>query len=385
MTRPAKICICTGSRAEYGILRPLMRQVAANASLSLQVIAAGMHLSEEFGHTVDCITADGFRVDKLVEMLPAADTPAAMAESVGRGVIGFTGAFESLSSEIVVVLGDRTEAFAAAVAGALSARVVAHIHGGDRAEGGYDDYMRHAITKMAHLHFAATEGSARRVRRLGERADRIYVVGAAGLDEIRPSRLPGVSETKKKFGFAPRTPLIVAVQHSVSTRPASSSAEISETLEALEALSLPTVLVYPNSDAGGRSMIETIESFGPRRWLAVEASLSRDDFLALMKAASAMVGNSSAGIIEAASLRLPVVNIGRRQAGRERSGNVIDVPADRARIAEALRTAIYDRVARQRLTSAKNIYGDGRASQRIVRILEQVEIGPDILAKQITY
>jgi len=386
MSRRAKrVCVCTGTRAEYGILRPLMRRIAKSKVLELQVAAAGMHLAREFGHTVDDIERDGFEVRARVEMLPRDDTPAAMAASVARGIAGFTDAFENLAAEVVVVLGDRTEAFAAAVAGALSGRVVAHVHGGDRAEGGYDDYMRHAVTKMAHVHFAATEGAARRIRRLGERADRIHTVGAPGLDEIKPSRLPGAGVTRRRYGFASRKPLILAVQHSISTHPETAGAEMNETLAALESLSLPTILIRPNSDAGGRAMTAAIEEFGERSWLSVHTSLPRDDFLAVMKAARAMVGNSSAGIIEAAAFHLPVVNVGRRQAGRERSGNTVDVPPDRCKIEAALRKVLYDRAARRRLCAAQNVYGDGRASARIVRVLERIETGGEILTKQITY
>lgn len=383
--RPLRVCVATGSRAEYGILRPVMRAIEKSRALRLQVAAAGMHLSAEFGNTARRIEEDGFAISARVEMLPHDDTPSAMGISVGRGIIGFTEAFERLESDIVVVLGDRTESFAAAVAGALSGRVVAHIHGGDRAEGGYDDCMRHAITKMAHLHFAATDDSARRIRRLGERKDRIFVTGAPGLDEIHPSRLPTATATKKRLGFPPRQPLILAVQHSIPTHPQTAADEMSRTLAALEDLGLPTVVVYPNSDAGGRAMIEVIESFRDRRWLSVHRSLPRDEYLAVMKAASVMVGNSSSGIIEAASFRLPAVNVGRRQAGRKRSGNTIDVPSESGRIRRALESALFDPETRARLRAAANVYGDGKASGRIVRVLETTEVAPDILTKQITY
>ncbi len=380
-----KVCVVTGGRAEYGILRPVMRAIAGRGGLALQVVAAGMHLSAEFGATVHEILRDGFRVDARVRMLPEADTRPAMAESVGEGIVGFTRAFKRLGSEIVVVLGDRTEAFAAATAAALSGRVVGHIHGGDRAEGGYDDYMRHSITKMAHLHFAATEDSARRIARLGERRDRIFVTGAPGLDEIRPRLLPSASQTKRRYGFPPRGPLLLAVQHSVSTRPETAAGEIAETLAALEALSLPTILVYPNSDPGGRAMIRVIRTYEGRAWLRTFKSLPRDEYLAVMKAATVMVGNSSSGIIEAASLALPVVNIGRRQHGRERSGNTVDVPPRKGKIRRALERILSDAAFRKRLAGAANVYGDGRASCRIAAVLEKVSFGPDLLAKQITY
>ena len=380
-----KIAVATGTRSEYGILRPLMRLLKKSLRVTLQTVAAGMHLSKEFGHTIDDIAADGFEIAAQVPMLPANDTQTAMALAVGKGIIGFTKAFEKLESDIVVVLGDRIEAFAAATAAVLSGRALAHIHGGDRAEGGYDDYMRHAITKMAHLHFAATHGAARRIARLGERKEQIFTVGAPGLDEIRLSKLPSASVTKKKHGFGPRSPLILAVQHSISTHPETAAAEMRETLAALEALSLPTVLVWPNSDAGGRSIIKEIEGLNGAAWLRTYRSLPRMDFLELAKAATVMVGNSSSGIIEAASLSLAVVNVGRRQAGRERSGNTVDVPHERKRIEGTLRKIIENAEYRKRLTSVENVYGDGKASARIVDILESVEIGPELLVKRITY
>jgi UDP-N-acetylglucosamine 2-epimerase (non-hydrolysing)/GDP/UDP-N,N'-diacetylbacillosamine 2-epimerase (hydrolysing) len=380
-----RVCVVTGTRAEYGILRPVMKRIAASSRLDLQVAAAGMHLAREFGFTVNDIIADGFEIGARVPMLPANDTAAAMAESVGKGVVGFIHAFEELGSEIVVVLGDRIEAYAAATAAALSGRVLAHIHGGDRAEAGFDDFMRHAITKLAHLHFAATEGSAKRIRRLGERSDRIFVTGAPGLDEIRPSKLPSATATKKRHGFAAREVLILVVQHSISTHPETAADEMNETLAALEELSLSTAVVYPNSDAGGRAIIGAIEAFGERPWLRTFRSLPRTDFLAMMKAASAMAGNSSSGIIEAASFHLPVVNIGRRQAGRERSGNTVDVAPNACKISAALRGAIFDEAVRERLSSVANVYGDGRASGRIVSVLEKLVVDRDLLVKQMTY
>jgi len=386
-----KVCVCTGARSEYGILRPVMRQIKKSRQLALQVVAAGMHLAREFGHTVDEIEADGFVVAERVPMLPSNDTLVAMSESVGRGIVGFTRAFAKLGSEIVVVLGDRTEAFAAAVAACLSGRILAHIHGGDRAEAGYDDYMRHAITKMAHVHFAATAGSAERIAKMGEDRRRIFTVGAPGLDEIRPLALPPAEVTKRRLGFDPRDPLILCVQHSVSTHPQDSAAEMRETLSALTEIALPTVVIYPNSDAGGRAIIRVIRSweadYGREhgKWLAVYKSLPREEFFAVMKAASVMVGNSSSGIIEAASFGLPVVNVGRRQAGRERSGNTIDVPPRRDDVERAISRIIHDIELRKWLSRPKNIYGDGKASVRIRSVLERIGLGGAVRRKQITY
>jgi len=389
-----RVCVCTGTRSEYGILRPVMRAIARQGGLTLQVVAAGMHLSPEFGHTIDDIVADGFTVAARVAMLPEKDTRAAMAESVGRGIIGFTRVFEGLRSDIVVVLGDRTEAFAAATAAVLSGRVLAHIHGGDRAEGGYDDYMRHAITKLAHVHFAATKGAARRIERLGEPKSRIIVTGAPGLDEIHPSKLPSPASTKRALGIPTGLDLVLCVQHSISTHPETAAAEMTETLKALAELHMPAVVVYPNSDAGGRTIIKVIESFkrghaydtkDSTGWLIARKNLPRDEYLAVMKAARVMVGNSSSGIIEAASFGLPVVNVGRRQAGRERSGNTVDVPPKRNAILRAIRKFFSEEGLPNRRRLTKNVYGDGRASQRIAHALARLRVGPAIYRKQITY
>ena len=407
MGKPPKrrVCVATGTRSEYGILRPLMRAIRKSATLQLQIVAAGMHLSDEFGRTVEFMKADGLAPDARVEMLPKSDTAGAMAEAVGRGVVGFTRAFRRLRSDIVVVLGDRIEAFAAGTAATLSGKVLAHIHGGDTSEGGYDDYMRHAITKLAHIHFAATKGSARRIERLGERRGSgrnrtIVVVGAPGLDEIRTTKLPSPAATKRRHGFDPRKPLILCVQHSISTEPENAARDMGETLAALAGLALPTVVVYPNSDAGGRGIIKVIKSYEGkrgimpagvppggrrRRWLVAYKSLPREEFMAAMKAAAVMVGNSSSGIIEAAAYGLPVVNVGRRQAGRERAGNTVDVAPRRGEIARAITRILSDSRFRRKLSTARNVYGDGRACERMVRVLEQIDTGPDLRRKQITY
>jgi UDP-N-acetylglucosamine 2-epimerase (non-hydrolysing)/GDP/UDP-N,N'-diacetylbacillosamine 2-epimerase (hydrolysing) len=366
-----------------------MRILAKSRTIQLQVAAAGMHLSREFGRTIDAIRADGFKVDAEVEMLPKNDTPAAMAESVGRGVVGFTRAFERLKTDIVVVLGDRTEALAAAVAATLSGRILAHIHGGDKAEGGYDDSIRHAITKLAHLHFAATHESRNRIVKMGERKEYVRRVGSPALDEIRVRDLPSAATTKKKHGFPTDKPLILCVQHAIPTSPQTAGTEMDATLSALARLRLPTIVIYPNSDTGGRNIIKVIKSYERKQrtrrgssagWLKAYKSLPRDEYLAVMKAASVMVGNSSSGFIEAASFRLRVVNIGRRQTGRP-PHNVIQAEHRWRDILQKVRKAL----AAGKLPFARNAYGDGHASPKIARNLETTALGPKLRRKLITY
>ena len=388
-----RICVVTGTRAEYGLLRPVMRAIERTGGLGLQVLATGMHLARRFGHTVDEIAADGFKIDARVPMTPREDTNAAMAASVGTGLRGMARAFARLRPDIVLVLGDRVEAFAAATAAALSNIVVAHVHGGDRAQAGYDDYLRHAITKMAHLHFAATAASARRIARLGERRERIWTVGAPGLDEaVRSAQCEvrsaeaqdAIAATLRTAHCALRTPFLLVVQHPVSTRASAGAGEMRETLAAVRASGLPALVVYPNSDAGGRAMIDVIERARRPNLIAVP-SLPRDEYLALLRRAAALVGNSSSGIIEAPSFRTPVVNVGDRQAGRERAANVIDVRPTRAEVLRGIETALHDAAFRRRLARCRNPYGDGHAGVRIARVLTRVPLDERLRMKSITF
>jgi len=382
-----RICIVTGTRAEYGLLRPIMRAVRRRRGLALQVVVTGMHLARRFGHTVDEIAADGFRIDARVRTVPRDDTNTAYAASVGTGVRGLARAFDDLRPEVVLVLGDRVEAFAAATAAALSNRVVAHVHGGDRAQAGYDDYMRHAITKMAHLHFAATRASARRIERLGERRDRVWVVGAPGLDEIRTARLPAASTLRRRYGLDATAPFLLVVQHPVSTQSDRAAREMRATLGAVLKSGLPALVVYPNADAGGRRMIAVVErtaAENSERLIAVP-SLPRLDYLALLKCAAALVGNSSSGIIEAPSFKTPVVNVGDRQAGRERANNVIDVKPTRADVARGIEQALNDTTFRRRLARCRSPYGTGHAGVAIARVLARVPFDDKLRMKRITY
>ena len=375
--------VVTGSRAEYGLLRPVMRAIA-DRGLALRVIVAGMHLAPEFGDTVREIEGDGWSIDARVPMTDGRDTPVATARGIGVGITAMSDEFERLGLDAVLVLGDRVEAFAAAVAAAASNRVVAHVHGGDVTRGGFDESMRHAITKLAHIHFAATAASRDRILRLGERADRVFVVGAPGLDSVRTLPTMSVAELAQAVGGRLETPYLVLLQHPVSTTPDSAATEMEDSLAALQGIGCRTVCIYPNSDAGGRRMIEVIERRRGEPWLAIVANLEHDVYLNLLRHASALVGNSSSGIIEAASFGLPVVNIGPRQQGRERGGNVVDSPASRVAIAGAVQRVLspdFARVAK----AVTNPYGDGRASERIAETLSTTSATADLLQKQLAY
>mgnify|MGYP001572555308 FL=1 len=372
----------TGSRAEYGLLRPVMRKIAESPSLRLQVVVAGMHLSQAFGRTVDLIEADGFPVDAKVDMLLAEDSGGSMAKGVGIGIYGFAQCFDFLKPDVVLLLGDRVEPFAAAIAASFMNIVVAHIHGGDNAMGGFDEYMRPTVTRFSHLHFAATEASRWRLIRLGEREEFVFTVGAPGLDEAVATPLLERGELAQVFGLPRETPFLLVVQHPVSTEPENASREMLETLEALKMLALPTVLLYPNADAGGRAMIEVIKAYEHLPFLRIFKNLERVQYLSLLATAGALVGNSSSGIIESAHFKVPVVNLGTRQQNRERSTNVLDAQHDRHAIVQAVRTALFDETFREQVRTCVNPYGDGKASERIVDVLSTVPIDGRLLHKR---
>jgi UDP-N-acetylglucosamine 2-epimerase (non-hydrolysing)/GDP/UDP-N,N'-diacetylbacillosamine 2-epimerase (hydrolysing) len=383
--RPLRsVAVVTGSRAEYGLLAPVMREIA-RSDLDLRLVVTGMHLRAEYGATVDEIEADGFVVDARVEMTGESDDHGGMVKSIALGIDGIGAALASLDVDAVLVLGDRVEAFAGAVAGAASNLVVGHIHGGEVSKGGLDESMRHAITKFAHLHFASTEENAQRIIRMGERAANVHPVGAPGLDAIDQTKRLSRPELERELGFALRAPLLLLVQHPVTTTAETAASEMRESLEALGELGHQTICLYPNSDAGGRRMIEVIESYRPASWMHIAPNLRHDVYLSLLAEADVMVGNSSSGIIEAPMFRLPVVNVGDRQAGRQRSENVIDAAPRRDDIAEAVRTALSSESFQARVKACRNPYGDGTAAAKIVDILRRTRLTHDLLQKQLAY
>ncbi len=380
-----RICVVTGSRSEYGLLLPILHAVQNSPACELKLIVAGMHLSHEFGNTYGLIEQDGFQIDARVDMTLSGDTHAAMAKGIGIGIYGMAQALETLDPGVVLLLGDRTEAFAAAVAGAGLNKVVAHIHGGEVTRGGLDESLRHAITKLAHIHFVATEASRERVLRLGERPEHVFVTGAPGLDSALEACLYGREELLQRLSIPSVRPLVLLVQHAVSTAAESSAEEMLETLAALAELGHQTVAIFPNCDAGGRRALDRLRATDSAGWLHRFTSLDHKTYLSLLAASDVLVGNSSSGIIEAPALHVPVVNIGPRQQGRERSRAVLDVPYDRSAIKSAISHALEDEDFRERVRQSGSVYGDGQASRRIVGHLMQLKPRSDLLQKQITY
>lgn len=379
-----KICVITGTRADYGILNTLMRKIKVSKDLSLYIVATGMHLMREFGYTVKEIERDGFDVYEKVDISYNEDSGRAMAGSVGEAVIAFSKLFSRLRPAMVVVLGDRGEMLAAAIAANYLNVPVAHLHGGE-ISGHIDGILRHAITKLSHLHFPATQKAKARILKLGEDAWRVFVAGAPALDRILNEKLPAETELVRKYKLDPSRPFLLVVQHPVLLEIGAAADQIRITLEAVRATGLPALVIYPNADAGGRRMIEVIRQYENSGNIRSIISLPHKDYLGLMKPASALIGNSSSGFIEAPSFKLPVINIGNRQLGRERGINVIDVQHEKQAIVKAIKKVLFNNKFRTCLKECKNPYGDGKASQRIVRILSMIKTDRNLLQKQITY
>lgn len=381
-TRRRTIGVVTVSRSDYGHLVPVLEAIRDARDLDLRLLAAGMHLSPDFGLTVGAIEGDGWPIAERVDMLEPGDSPEAVAVSTGRGVAGLARAYARQRPDLVVVLGDRFEMLAAAVAALPFALPVAHIHGGEVSEGAMDNQIRHAITKLAHLHFASAEAHARRIAAMGEEAWRIHTVGAPGLDRI--PRLSRLSRDEVAAALdLPRTgPWLVVTFHPVTLEYGATAAHVTELLAALDKVEAALVLTYPNADTEGRTIARRIEAFAaraPRARLA--RSLGDRLYLSLLRHADAMVGNSSSGLIEAPSFALPVVNVGSRQRGRLRGANVIDVAPTREEILRGIEAALAPGF-RQRLEGRPNPYGDGRAADRIVRVLREVELDARLIQKR---
>ncbi len=374
MTR-RKICVVTGSRAEYGLLSGLMKEIAEDPALELQVVVTGAHLEPRFGMTVRQIVKDGFKIAARVPMGLKADMDVAVAAAAGQAVRGLGTAFSRLSPDIAVVLGDRFEILAAAMAATLMRCPLAHIHGGEVTQGAYDDAIRHAVTKMAHLHFASHPAHARRIIQMGEPPQRVLNVGAMGVDNIRCLPLLSREALEKELSWRIGDDSAMVTFHPVTLYKGQARAQVSAMLAALQRSGLRCLFTMPNADPENHVIRREILSFVKRHSAraVVFESLGTLRYLSLMKYVAVMVGNSSSGIIEAPSFSLPVVNIGDRQKGRLRASNVIDCRDTETAVLRAIRQALSVRF-QGKMQGMKNPYGDGLAASRIKRILKHVPL-----------
>ncbi len=370
-----RICVITGNRAEYGLLRMVMQGIADDDELGLQIIVTGSHLSPEFGLTYREIERDGFKIDKKVEMLTSSDTAVGTTQSMGLGLFGFANALHELTPDMILVLGDRFEIFSAVVAALIACIPVAHLHGGETTEGAFDEAIRHSITKMSHLHFVATEKYRQRVIQLGEHPDRVFLVGGVGIDNIKKLKLLSRPALEKALKFKLGKKNLLVTFHPATLDSAAPADQMHELLEALETLE-DTNLIFtmPNADTNSRVLVSMIRGFVARHSNArVYISLGQLLYLSCIHYVDGVLGNSSSGLIEAPSLRKGTINVGDRQQGRIRADSVIDCDPDRYSIIAAIQQ-LYSPVFQEKLKTTINPYGEGGASEKIVRILKEYSL-----------
>lgn len=382
-----KILAITGIRSEYDIMSSVLRAINTHPDLDLRVVVTGAHLSDAYGNTVEEIREDGFVIADEIESLINSDGASARVKGLAVQLMGLVQTITREKPDILLVLGDREESMTTALAGAYMNIPIAHVAGGDRVIGNVDDQIRHAVTKLAHLHFTTNQESAERVLRLGEQPFRIHNVGNPGLDRLLEVPHLSLSELSQRLGFAidNEEPLLLVIQHVISTEISKAYQQMRITLEAVADLGLKTVLSYPNTDAGGQQMIRAIREFEYLPNLYTAKNIPRLEFVNLFRRSSCLLGNSSAGILEAPLLKLPVVNVGNRQKGRLHAENVNFVPHKKEKIIDAVRQAVFDSEYRASVSQCSNPYGDGRSSQKIANILAITNIDEAFLVKDITF
>ena len=374
------IGLATFARSDYSSLMPVLRALARDPELSYGLIVGGMHLSPRFGLTIDEIEKDGFAVAARVPVPCESDSPVELAAGLGEGLSAFARALDQVRPDVLVMVGDRSELLAAASVALLLNIPVAHISGGDVTEGAIDNQVRHAVSKMSHVHFVAMPGHARRLEQMGEESWRIHVTGDPALDLLGQIELLDRDALAVELGVSLRSPVLLVTHH--PTTLGAGIDELGELLKALDGFAGTTIFTAPNADAGNRAMIERIENFvGAHPAAALFRNLGQRRFYSLMKVADGMVGNSSSGIWEAPSFRLPVVNIGERQSGRMRAANAVDSPAEAGSIGAAIRRVLMPEF-RASLDALVNPYGDGQAVPRILSVLRKLDLGPRLLQKR---
>ena len=370
-----KICVVTGTRAEYGLLRWVMEGIRNSTKLDLQVIATGMHLSPEFGLTYREIEKDGFSIDRKVEMLLSSDTPVGVAKSMGLCSVGFADAFHELNPDLILILGDRFELFSAVSVAMVSRIPVAHLHGGEATEGLIDESIRHSITKMSHLHFVAAEEYKKRVIQLGEQPDRVFNVGGLGIDNILKLRLLDRTKLKNSIKFKLGLKNLLITFHPVTLENSTSAQQMGELLSALNKLdNTNLIFTMPNSDTDGRVLFQIIEEYVSSNIKSVAiTSLGQLRYLSCLKHVDGVIGNSSSGLLEVPTFKIGTINIGDRQRGRLKAISVIDCEPNEPSISSAIKK-LYSADFQNRLTIVKNPYGCGGASESIVNILNDVSL-----------
>ena len=377
-----KISVTTGTRAEYGLLRPILNEIKKNPNLELILIVTGMHLSKKHGNTIETIKKEGFKITSKFEMISKKDEPYDMATTLGNGIINFSKIFKKMKPDINLILGDRDEVFASAIAASHMNIPNAHIHGGDKTKGNIDEYIRHAITKLSNIHFAVSKKSMQRILQMGENPSYVFFTGSPGIDEIKNGKISTKNFLEKKYGIKFTGNEILLLQHPVTSQYKESEKQITSTLTAISNLNYDTIAIYPNSDAGNKKIFKQLQKFSKDfSFIRLFPSIPREDYLGLLKNCGVLVGNSSSGMIECSYLNTRVVNIGIRQEGREHGKNVIHV---KEFVPSKIESAIKKSLKTNPIKISK-IYGNGTSAKKITKVLENISLNEKLLQKQISY
>lgn len=378
-----KICLITGSRAEYGLLYWLIKEIQDDSDLELQLIATGMHLSPEFGLTYRQIEKDGFKIDKKIEMLLSSDTPIGISKSMGLGMIGFAEAYSEVHSDIIVSLGDRFETFCAATAACVARIPIAHIQGGETTQGAIDEAFRHSITKISHLHFTSTKEYRKRVIQLGESPNRVFNVGALGIENIRRLPLLSLEDLEKEIRFTLGQQCVLVTYHPVTLEQATAQEQFQNLLNTIDTIDgLHVIFTKANADTEGRIINRMIDEYVTKKKdnSIAFTSMGQLRYLSTIKHVDAVVGNSSSGIIEAPSFKVPTVNIGDRQKGRIQARSIIDCPPIKDAISQALKQALSPEF-RQSIQNIQNPYEKENTAKDIKEIIKHFDLR-NILKKE---
>jgi GDP/UDP-N,N'-diacetylbacillosamine 2-epimerase (hydrolysing) len=379
-----KILVTLESRATYGYSKNVMLEMQNFPELEIVTLVTGMHLIPELGHTIDLIRDDGFPISATVPLAPEGNRPGAWSRAMGSAISGFASAYEKLEPDIILLSGDRVETFSCCVAASYMGIPMAHIQAGDKS-GHIDDLARMAMAKLCHIHFASCTDSADRVRQLGEEKFRIFNVGAPQLDDIVDQNRKVDSVKIDSTTHDISKPYILLVQHPVMVERQDTKMQMENALNAVTTTGLPVFWIYPNSDLGFQDILDTIEGRSGGDILTILKNVERDDYLTLLANAGVLVGNSSSGILEAPSFKVPVVNIGNRQRGRPQAANILNSEYSAQAISSALDKALNDSDFRETCTTAVNPYGDGSSSKRICEILRDIPIDTRLVDKQTVY
>ena len=373
-----KICVITGTRAEFGLLRPLIALIAKDEELQLQLIATGMHLSPEFGYTLDEIITAGFVVDKKVECLLSSDTSVGVSKTIALAISGFADAFEVLQPDLVVVLGDRTEILGAVIAAGMANIPIAHLHGGETTEGAYDEAIRHSITKFSHLHFTSTEAYRKRVIQLGEQPEMVFNVGAIGLDAVKKLKLLNKEEFEKSIGFKLKKRNVLITYHPVTLEKEAPIQTFENILQALDELSeTGLIFTHANSDKNGRVINKMITEYVDihRDKAVAFNSLGQLRYLSALQFVDFVIGNSSSGILEVPAFHIPTINIGDRQKGRICNESVINSNNSLEDIEKSITFAL-DKQFRKTIQQQEMLYGNGTAAEKILKVIKEHPVIP---------